>query len=78
MAAVVDVKGDGGSGPVPAAPGEEAAVRVPVQPETFPAIPMLSGIRSATAALAGFPAVFPAVFRLRSPGRITVHQNAQT
>ncbi|HME64158.1 MAG TPA: hypothetical protein VKG61_04610 [Streptosporangiaceae bacterium] len=53
-------------------------MRVPVQPETFPAIPMLSGIRSATAALAGFPAVFPAVFRLRSPGRITVHQNAQT
>lgn len=76
MAAVVDVKGDGGSGPVPAAPGEEAAVRVPVQPETFPAITMLSGIRSATAtaALAGFPAVF----RLRSPGRVAVHQNAQT
>ena len=74
MAAVVDVKGDGGSGPVPAAPGEEAAVRVPVQPETFPAITMLSGIRSATAALAGFPAVFC----LRSPGRVAVHQNAQT
>ena len=72
MAAVVDVKGDGGSGPVPAAPGEEAAVRVPVQPETFPAIPVLSGVQSATAGLAGFPAAF----RLRSPGRVAVHRDA--
>ena len=47
-------------------------MRIPVQLETFPAIPMLSGIRSATAGLAGFPAVF----RLRSPGRVAVHQDA--
>ena len=57
---------------MPAAPGEEAAVRIPVQLETFPAIPMLSVIRSATAGLVGFPAVF----RLRSPGPVAVHQNA--
>ena len=47
-------------------------MRVPVQPETFPAIPVLSGIQSATAGLAGFPAAF----RLRSPGRVAVHQDA--
>jgi hypothetical protein len=47
-------------------------VLVPVQPETFPAIPVLSGIQSATAGLAGFPAAF----RLRSPGRGAVHQDA--
>jgi hypothetical protein len=47
-------------------------VRVPVQPETIPAIPVLSGILSATAGLAGFPAAF----RLRSPRRVAVHQDA--
>jgi hypothetical protein len=47
-------------------------VRVPVQPETFPAIPVLSGIRPAAAGRAGFPAAF----RLRSPGRVAVHQDA--
>jgi hypothetical protein len=47
-------------------------VRVPVKPDTLPAIPVMSGIPSATAGLAGFPAAF----RLRSPGRVAVHQDA--
>jgi hypothetical protein len=47
-------------------------VRVPVQPDTFPAIPVLSGAQSATAGLARFQAVF----RLGSPGRVAVHQDA--
>ena len=47
-------------------------MRVPGQPETFPAIPVLSGIQPATDGLAGFPAAF----RFCSPGRVAVGTKA--
>ena len=47
-------------------------MRVPVPPETFPAIPVPSGLQSVTAGQAGFPAAFG----LRAPGRVAVHRDA--